>query len=140
MRSSFSPATSRGGEKCCDDEILVSIDVPGGVGQHGGGRVYPIGGSDSPVTRRPGPAIVGAMLALVEAVRAKASLVVENIAAELAKLGHDASKDTVAKYMPKRSGTPGRPPSTTWGTFLRTSRAADRRGGRSRRQRGPSDS
>jgi transposase InsO family protein len=42
------------------------------------------------------------------------------IAAELAKLGHDVSKDTVAKYMPKRSGAPGRPPSTTWGTFLRT--------------------
>ncbi len=42
------------------------------------------------------------------------------IAAELAKLGHDVCKDTVAKYMPKRSGAPGRPPSTTWGTFLRT--------------------
>jgi putative transposase len=42
------------------------------------------------------------------------------IAAELAKLGHDVSKDTVAKYMPKRPGAPGRPPSTTWGTFLRT--------------------
>ena len=40
------------------------------------------------------------------------------IAAELAKLGHDVCKDTVAKYMPKRSGAPGRPPSTTWGTFL----------------------
>jgi hypothetical protein len=37
------------------------------------------------------------------------------IAAELAKLGHDVCKDTVAKYMPKRSGAPGRPPSTTWG-------------------------
>lgn len=42
------------------------------------------------------------------------------IAAELAKLGHDISKDTVAKYMPNRSGAPARPPSTTWGTFLRT--------------------
>jgi putative transposase len=42
------------------------------------------------------------------------------IAAELAKLGHDVSKDTVAKYMPKRPGAPRRPPSTTWGTFLRT--------------------
>ncbi len=42
------------------------------------------------------------------------------IGAELAKLGHDVCKDTVAKYMPKRAGAPGRPPSTTWGTFLRT--------------------
>ena len=42
------------------------------------------------------------------------------IAAELAKLGHDVSKDTVAKYMPKRPGAPRRPPSTTWRTFLRT--------------------
>jgi transposase InsO family protein len=29
------------------------------------------------------------------------------------------SKDTVAKYMPKRHGRPGRPPSTSWVTFLR---------------------
>jgi putative transposase len=42
------------------------------------------------------------------------------IAAELAKLGYVVCKDTVAKYMPKRSGAPGRPPSTTWGTFLPT--------------------
>jgi putative transposase len=41
------------------------------------------------------------------------------IAAELAKLGHDVSKDTVARYMPKRPRRSGRPPSTTWGTFLR---------------------
>jgi hypothetical protein len=41
------------------------------------------------------------------------------IAAELAKLGHDVSKDTVVRYMPKIR-RPGRPPSTTWGTFLRT--------------------
>ena len=42
------------------------------------------------------------------------------IAAELAKLGHDVCKDTVAAYVPKRPSAPGRPPSTTWGTFLRT--------------------
>jgi hypothetical protein len=41
------------------------------------------------------------------------------IAAELAKLGHDVSKDSVAKYMPRPVGSPGRPPSTTWGTFVR---------------------
>jgi putative transposase len=41
------------------------------------------------------------------------------IASELAKLGHDVSKDTVAKYMPKGNGRPGRPQSTTWATFLR---------------------
>jgi transposase InsO family protein len=41
------------------------------------------------------------------------------IAAELSKLGHDVSKDSVAKYMPCPAGRPGRPPSTTWGTFVR---------------------
>ena len=49
-----------------------------------------------------------------------ATLSRRRIAAELAKLGHDVSKDTVARYMPKRPRRPGRPPSTTWGTFLRT--------------------
>ena len=42
------------------------------------------------------------------------------IASELAKLGHDVSKDTVAKYMPESTDRPGRPPSTTWAAFLRT--------------------
>jgi len=41
------------------------------------------------------------------------------IAAELAKLGHDIDKDTVAKYMPQPSLPPRRPPSQTWRTFLR---------------------
>jgi transposase InsO family protein len=41
------------------------------------------------------------------------------IAAELAKLGHDVSKASVAKYMPRPAEPRGRPPSTTWGTFVR---------------------
>ena len=41
------------------------------------------------------------------------------IANELAKLGHDVSKDAVAKYMPRPAGRPPRPPSTTWATFVR---------------------
>jgi putative transposase len=41
------------------------------------------------------------------------------IAAELAKVGHDVSKDSVAKYMPATPRCPGHPPSTTWGTFVR---------------------
>jgi hypothetical protein len=41
------------------------------------------------------------------------------IANELAKLGHRVAKDTVAKYMPKPSKRPRRPPSQTWKTFLR---------------------
>ena len=40
------------------------------------------------------------------------------IAAELAKLGYDVHKDTVAKYMPARSPGPRRP-SQSWSTFLR---------------------
>jgi transposase InsO family protein len=42
------------------------------------------------------------------------------IANELAKLGHDVGKDAVAKYMPRPAGRPPRPPSQTWGTFIRT--------------------
>jgi hypothetical protein len=41
------------------------------------------------------------------------------IAAELAKLGHEVSKDSVARYMPRPAGPRGRPPSTTWATFVR---------------------
>jgi transposase InsO family protein len=41
------------------------------------------------------------------------------IAGELAKLGHSVDKDTVAKYMPKPTRQPRRPPSQTWKTFLR---------------------
>ena len=42
------------------------------------------------------------------------------IANELAKLGHDVGKDAVAKYMPRPARRPPRPPSPTWGTFIRT--------------------
>jgi len=41
------------------------------------------------------------------------------IANELAKLGHEISKDTVAKYMPRPAGRPRRPPSQTWKAFVR---------------------
>jgi len=41
------------------------------------------------------------------------------IASELAKLGHDVEKDTVAKYMPRPTRRPGQPPSTTWRAFVR---------------------
>src|SRR6476646_6342597 len=37
---------------------------------------------------------------------------------ELAKLGFHVDKNTVARYMPKRGGRP-RPPSQSWGTFVR---------------------
>ncbi len=40
------------------------------------------------------------------------------IASELAKLGHAVSKDTVARYKP-RCRPRSRPPSHTWGTFVR---------------------
>jgi putative transposase len=42
------------------------------------------------------------------------------IANELSKLGYNVGKDAVAKYMPRRVGRPPRPPSPTWGTFIRT--------------------
>jgi putative transposase len=39
---------------------------------------------------------------------------------ELAKLGLDVGKDAVARTMPRPAGRAPRPPSPTWGTFLRT--------------------
>jgi transposase InsO family protein len=41
------------------------------------------------------------------------------IASELAKLGHDVDKNTVARYMPTPADRPRGPPSQTWGTFVR---------------------
>ena len=41
------------------------------------------------------------------------------IASELAKLGHDVDKDTVARYMPRPTRRPRQPPSTTWRAFVR---------------------
>jgi putative transposase len=41
------------------------------------------------------------------------------IAYELAKLGYEISKDSVAKYMRKPARRPWRPPSQTWKTFMR---------------------
>jgi transposase InsO family protein len=60
------------------------------------------------------------LIALIERMAAENPLWSRRrIAGELAKLGLEVSKDTVAKYMPKRYGRPGRPPSTTWAAFLR---------------------
>jgi putative transposase len=41
------------------------------------------------------------------------------IANELAMLAYRVDKNTVAKYMPKPADRPRRPPSQTWGTFVR---------------------
>jgi transposase InsO family protein len=41
------------------------------------------------------------------------------IASELAKLGHDVDKNTLARYMPSPTRRPGQPPSTTWRAFVR---------------------
>src|SRR5579863_6757149 len=41
------------------------------------------------------------------------------IASELAKLGHNVDKDTVAMWMPKPSRRPRRRPSPTWRAFVR---------------------
>jgi hypothetical protein len=41
------------------------------------------------------------------------------IGSELAKLGNDVDKDTVAKYMPEPTRRPRLPPSTTWRAFVR---------------------
>jgi len=66
------------------------------------------------------PPISAELITLIERMAAENPLWSRRrIAGELAKLGHEVSKDTVAKYMPKRNGRPGRPQSTTWATFVR---------------------
>jgi putative transposase len=67
---------------------------------------------------RPPPA--DKLVALIERIAAEnPTWSRRRIAMELAKLGLAVDKDTVAKYMPKPSSRPRRPPSQTWKTFLR---------------------
>jgi putative transposase len=72
-------------------------------------------------SRRPGrPPLAPPLIELiVRMARENPTWSRRRIAAELAKLGHDVSKDSVSKYMPRPTGGPRRPPSTTWGTFVR---------------------
>jgi hypothetical protein len=66
------------------------------------------------------PPISAELIALIKRMAAENPLWSRRrIASELANLGHDVSKDTVAKYMPKRHGRPHGSPSTSWATFLR---------------------
>jgi putative transposase len=66
------------------------------------------------------PPLASEIVALIERMAAENPLWSRRcIASELAKLGHDVSKDTVAKYIPKRPRDPGRRPSVTWGQFVR---------------------
>jgi putative transposase len=69
------------------------------------------------------PPIGAELIALIERMAAENPLWSRRrIAGELAKLGHDVSKDTVAKYMPNRNGRPGHPPSTTCRILVYTRR------------------
>jgi putative transposase len=72
-------------------------------------------------SKRPGrPPLAGEVVALIERMVAENPLWSRRrIAAELAKLGYEVSKDTVAKYMPNKPRDPGRPRSVTWGQFVR---------------------
>jgi transposase InsO family protein len=72
-------------------------------------------------SRRPGrpPLTAEVIESIVRMVRENPTWSRRRIAAEIAKLGHEVSKDSVAKYMPGPPGRSGRPPSTTWGTFVR---------------------
>jgi hypothetical protein len=71
-------------------------------------------------SRRPGrPPLAGEIFALiVRMAHENPTWSRRRIAAELSKLGHDVSKDSV-KYMPRPAARPCRPPSTRWGTFIR---------------------
>ena len=72
-------------------------------------------------SRRVGrPPLDAAIVALIERMSAENPLWSRRrIASELAKLGHNVDKDTVAKYMPKPSRSPRQPPSPTWRAFVR---------------------
>jgi putative transposase len=66
------------------------------------------------------PPLDAEIVALIERMAAENPLWSRRrIAGELAKLGHNVDKDTVAKYMPRPARRPGRPPSTTWRAFVR---------------------
>jgi hypothetical protein len=67
---------------------------------------------------RPPPLTAELVLLIEQMVRENPHWSRRRIANELAKLGHAVSKDTVAKYMPKPTERPPRPPSQTWKTFL----------------------
>jgi len=70
--------------------------------------------------RRGRPPLDATIVALVERMAGENPLWSRRrIASELAKLGHNVDKDTVAKYMPKPGRRPRQPPSTTWRTFVR---------------------
>ncbi|MGO8998840.1 MAG: helix-turn-helix domain-containing protein, partial [Polyangiaceae bacterium] len=72
-------------------------------------------------SRRPGrPPVAPEIVQLIEQMARDNPLWSRlRIASELALLGHDVDKNTVAKYMPKPPGRPPRRPSGTWKTFLR---------------------
>ena len=66
------------------------------------------------------PPLAAAIVALIERMaRGNPTWSRRRIANELAKLGLDVGKDAVARYMPKPAERPPRPPSQTWGTFVR---------------------
>ncbi len=72
-------------------------------------------------SRRPGrPPLDAEIVVLIERMAGENPLWSRRrIASELAKLGHNVDKDTVAKYMPRPARRPRRPPSTTWRAFVR---------------------
>jgi transposase InsO family protein len=66
------------------------------------------------------PSLAPALVSLIERMACENPLWSRRrIAGELAKLGHSVDKDTVAKYMPRPTRRPWRPPSQTWKNFLR---------------------
>jgi putative transposase len=75
-------------------------------------------------SRRVGrPPLDASIVALIERMSSENPLWSRRrIASELAKLGHDVDKNTVARYMPSPTRRPRQPPSTTWRAFVRAHR------------------
>jgi hypothetical protein len=98
-------------------DVLAIVKPATVVGWHGRGFAWFWARKSRPIGR---PALADEIVALIRRMAAENPLWSRRrIAAELAKLGHNVSKDTVAKYMPRRPRQSGQPRSPTWSAFLR---------------------
>ena len=106
---------SRGWSRWIDALIIVKPATVVSWHRHGFSRFW------ARKSRRVGrPPLDAGIVALIERMSNENPLWSRRrIASELAKVGHDVDKDTVARYMPKPARRPRQPPSTTWRAFVR---------------------
>ncbi len=115
MDRAFWAVLSRAWSRWADALVIVKPATV--VGWHRRGFARSWAWKSRRVGRRP---LDAEMVALIERMATENPLWSRRrIASELLKLGYSVSKDSVAKYMPRPTQRPRRPPSTTWGPFLR---------------------